>query len=399
MKTPLVTRRGPYSFSKFSDYETCPHRFRLMHLDKRPRVRTVASQRALDLGTFGHAFAEQYLAHLGATRKTRDMTQAKKIANWVFSDRPSDSLDEDDRREAISLAMIFARTIEWAPVGDVYLEVPLAVDRNLKLTGLDDPRRLLGARLDVLVIDGDEARIIDWKFGWGRETESFFQLLIYAFMVSLFAPQVKRFLMTCHHVRYNQPDQARAKVPLDRVRRRLVEVIGRVEADESFEARPSTSACSMCPVAYCCEARPSELTEITSDDDARRIAMDIVLLENQRAAKLAALRPYCEATGNVRVPGGEFGIHPTERVEFDVQARAENPRTVPCPRCDSEVEVGPPERLIDQIIRLAGEDPERIYKIDTRRARKVLDGSPAGKLLEDLAQRKMGTRFRMKKSD
>jgi hypothetical protein len=391
-------KRGPYSFSKFSDYETCPHRYRLLHLDRHQPVRPAASQKLLDIGDVGHAFAEQYLAHLGKAGVSRDTTHAARLANWVFSDRPTNSLVEDDRTMFVSLAMVFARTIDWAPVGEVFLELPLAIDANFRIVDFEDPTRMIGARIDALVIDGEDARIIDWKFGWGRETESFFQLLIYALLVSLYAPGVQRFLMTCHHVRHNQPDEVRARRPLDRVQRRIGDVIARIEGDQVFEARPSASACSMCPVAYCCEAKPSELVEIRTDDDARTVAMDIILLDNMRAQKLAALRPYCEASGSVSVPGGEFAIHPTERLEFDTWTRAEEPRTAECPRCNLAIEIGPPERLIDQIIRLGGEDPDKLYKIDPRRAREILESdTPAGKLLEKLAQRKMGTRFTVQK--
>ena len=147
-----------WSYSRLKAFETCPRQYYHMRLARTYEEPETYEQR---YGTDFHTAAENYVLH--GTEPEERFRYATAVLDRVR-----------------------------AMPGDHYCEYEMGLDINLSPCKMDDPSVWWKGIADVLVINGEEARILDWKTGKSAERADTGQLELMAMGVFKHFPQVKR---------------------------------------------------------------------------------------------------------------------------------------------------------------------------------------------------------------
>jgi hypothetical protein len=138
--------------------------------------------------------------------------------------------------------------------GELHIEEELALTENLTPTGWWDADAWLRSKLDVLVIKGSDAVVMDWKTG--KRNADQFQMQLFAAQVFKHYPEVQRVktslvwlkTMEMDTERYNRID---INVVWAEVMRRIQRIHDSLEHD-NWPARPS-GLCRYCPCRHDCD--------------------------------------------------------------------------------------------------------------------------------------------------
>jgi len=143
---------------------------------------------------------------------------------------------------------------ELAVQGTLHVEHKLTLTENLTPTGWWDADAWLRSKLDILIVVGDNALVLDWKTG--KRNADQFQLQLFAAQVFKHFPEVQQVdtafvwlksmeLDSRHYVREDMPE-VWAEI-MNRIRR----IYDAYEHD-NWPARPS-GLCRFCPCRNDCE--------------------------------------------------------------------------------------------------------------------------------------------------
>lgn len=153
-----MTKAGPWSYSKMKGFETCPKQhYHVTVLKEHPFQETAATR----YGSEFHKAAELFIKYdrplPGKFVQYESVLQALK-------DRP----------------------------GEKHCEIRLGLTENLDPCGFFDKNVWFRGVVDLLIIDGDEARVVDYKTGKSARYADPDQLELMALMVFEHFPQVKQ---------------------------------------------------------------------------------------------------------------------------------------------------------------------------------------------------------------
>lgn len=314
-----------WSYTKFEDY-ACPLHYKFKRLDKVPEVVSPA----LHKGRLAHEIIGAYNRHLLETGQETDVSAIDGIAYEAFFN-PSEphSLPPDAYAEVQQLARQFASY--W--ILDLAHTVSVEEIWGVPVPGTD--RDVMIVILDHLAIDGDLARIRDFKTDWHlrslSDVEEDLQLRVYAWAVKQMYPQVERFEATLDFVRH-QKDRT---IELDLADVALAEeaIIGtiqRIQAETEWKPAPG-APCTWCAYADRCPAvgQHADVVRIASPEDAERVAGELAVLERQVELRKAALKDWTNVAGPVAVNGLEWGhfLSQSEGID-DVEAFIERCRKI-----------------------------------------------------------------------
>lgn len=165
----MTTLKMPISYSRLSTFEQCGLKFEYLYVTK--QVIDSGSE-ATHYGTRVHEALELYGKAL-ATGKSKEVAADEALAGT--------------NNEAVS----------WLPLvdkinsqqGDKYYEYQMSITSDKKPCDWFASDVWLRSIADVLIINGKQATIIDWKSGKVRDNPS--QMQIFAMMVMLHFPQVE----------------------------------------------------------------------------------------------------------------------------------------------------------------------------------------------------------------
>jgi hypothetical protein len=139
--------------------------------------------------------------------------------------------------------------------GELHIEKELVLNENLEPTGWWDKDAWLRSKLDILVLVGDEAVVMDWKTG--KRNPDFFQMQIFAAQVFKHFPDVRRVKTSLVWLKTMEMDtetydRQGANEIWAEVMRRIRRIHQSVEHD-NWPAKPS-GLCRFCPARHDCDS-------------------------------------------------------------------------------------------------------------------------------------------------
>jgi CRISPR/Cas system-associated exonuclease Cas4 (RecB family) len=150
---------------------------------------------------------------------------------------------------------VLCKSVETlAQHGELHVEKELTLNGNLKPTGWFEPDAWLRSKLDILVIIGNTAYVMDWKTGKRKPDNN--QLELFSLQVFKHYEQVDRVIGTFIWLKDNAMDkETYTRDQANDMWARLIKRIKRIE--DSLEhnvwpAKPS-GLCRFCPARHMCD--------------------------------------------------------------------------------------------------------------------------------------------------
>lgn len=142
---------------------------------------------------------------------------------------------------------------QMAKGGELHIEKELVLNNNLIPTGWWDTDAWFRSKLDILVVNGAEAVVMDWKTG--KRKPDFFQMQIFAVQVFKHFPDVERVKTSLVWLKDMKMDtemytKEQASELWSEINMRIARIEKALEYDV-WPARPS-GLCSYCPVRHDC---------------------------------------------------------------------------------------------------------------------------------------------------
>jgi len=137
--------------------------------------------------------------------------------------------------------------------GELHIEKELVLNDNLTPTGWWDSDAWLRSKLDILVINSDEAVVMDWKTG--KRNPDFFQMQIFAAQVFKHFPDVGRVKTSLVWLKTMEMDteiynRAQVNDVWAEIMKRIQRIHKSLEHD-NWPMRPS-GLCRFCPARHDC---------------------------------------------------------------------------------------------------------------------------------------------------
>jgi len=213
--------RLSHSYSAIKLYENCPLRYF--------RQRIVKD--VIDEGGEASKYGERVHAFLESRLKGEDLPQ--EVAQY----------------EILCLAVE-----KMAEGGELYIEKELVLTENLTPTGWWDADAWLRSKLDVLVIQGADAVVMDWKTG--KRNADRFQMQLFAAQVFKHFPDVVRVKTCLTWLKTLEMDtEVYNRVDINPVWAEIMKRIQRIHSSvehDNWAARPS-GLCRFCPARHDCD--------------------------------------------------------------------------------------------------------------------------------------------------
>lgn len=138
--------------------------------------------------------------------------------------------------------------------GQLMIEQEMTLTENLTPTGWWDADAWLRSKLDVLVIKGDEAVVMDWKTG--KRRVDFFQMQMFAAQVFKHFPEVQRVKTILVWLKTMEMDsESYNRVNINEVWAEIMKRIQRIHSSlehDNWPAKPS-GLCRYCPARHDCD--------------------------------------------------------------------------------------------------------------------------------------------------
>jgi len=138
--------------------------------------------------------------------------------------------------------------------GELHIEKELVLTENLTPTGWWDSDAWLRSKLDVLVINGTDAIVMDWKTG--KRKPDFFQMQLFAAQVFKHFPEVQRVKTILVWLKILEMDSENYnRLNINEVWAEVMKRIQRIHISlehDNWPAKPS-GLCRYCPCRHDCD--------------------------------------------------------------------------------------------------------------------------------------------------
>jgi len=157
-------------------------------------------------------------------------------------------------QEVVTYDPLCASVEKLAREGELHIEKELVLNENLHPTGWWDSDAWLRSKLDVLVLRGPDAVVMDWKTG--KRNPDFFQMQIFAAQVFKHYPEVHRVRTSLVWLKTLEMDtEMYTRVNINSAWAEIMARIQRIHdayTNDNWPARPS-GLCKFCPARDTCE--------------------------------------------------------------------------------------------------------------------------------------------------
>lgn len=215
--------RLAHSYSSIKLYENCPYRY------LRQRITKDVVDEGGEASKYGERIHE-YLEH----RLKSNKLLPQEIAHYEGLCKSVEKI---------------------ATGGELHVEKELVLSDNLTPTGWWDADAWLRSKLDVLVINGHDAVVMDWKTG--KRNPDFFQMQIFAAQVFKHFPDVVRVKTSLVWLKTMEMDTEQYnRVDINAVWAEIMKRIQRIHKSlehDNWPARPS-GLCRFCPARHDCDS-------------------------------------------------------------------------------------------------------------------------------------------------
>lgn len=138
--------------------------------------------------------------------------------------------------------------------GELHIEKELVLSENLTPTGWWDADAWLRSKLDILVINGHDANVMDWKTG--KRNPDFFQMQMFAAQVFKHYPEVQRVKTSLVWLKTMEMDTEQyTRLDANPIWAEVMKRIQRIHSayeHANWPARPS-GLCRYCPCRHDCD--------------------------------------------------------------------------------------------------------------------------------------------------
>lgn len=345
-------------------YQQCPAKFDFVFNKEFPNVESPALRK----GRAFHAFAETYINHLIAIRKTSDR-------QWIIDNQgnafePLTKLDDEEYKDILEIIEgYFGDNFLFEPMSweHVRAEKKFAFNKEWQLVEIEFEKSIFEGTIDLILYDPDSKRIIirDYKTDRGLPKQEVvfrsLQVLAYSFAGFTLFPEAQECKFILDYVRFPRAsgrsrmvDKGEAMLWPEIVK----EYTEKIKAKE-FQPRPNPWCFhddGFCPFLRICPAYKNlnddidhDLKLIETDDEAKISAGRMYRLEAALKATRANLRDWTKEHGAVHLSGNEYlGYFEISRKKRNAFAAAEHLR-------DYNID-------IDQIIQLMNIDARKFDK-------------------------------------
>lgn len=209
-----------HSYSSIKLYENCPYRYYRQRV-----VKDIIDEggEASKHGERIHAFLENRLKE--NTELPQEIAHYEPLCNSIIKTK-----------------------------GKLFVEQELVLNANLLPTGWWDADAWMRSKLDVLVIDGHDAIVMDWKTG--KRKVDFFQLQLFAVQVFKHYPEVQRVKTSLIWLKDMKLDtELYTRININEIWADVMQRINRIEKSvehDSWPAKPS-GLCRYCPARHDCD--------------------------------------------------------------------------------------------------------------------------------------------------
>ena len=139
--------------------------------------------------------------------------------------------------------------------GELFIEQEMTLTENLTPTGWWNADAWLRSKLDILIIKGHDAVVMDWKTG--KRKPDFFQMQMFAAQVFKHHPDVQRVKTSLVWLKTMEMDtEAYNRVNINEIWAEIMKRIQRIHSSlehDSWPMRPS-GLCRYCPVRHDCDS-------------------------------------------------------------------------------------------------------------------------------------------------
>jgi hypothetical protein len=157
-------------------------------------------------------------------------------------------------QEAVAYEALCKSVEKLAEGGELYVEKELVLNDNHLPTGWWDSDAWLRSKLDVLVVKGSDAVVMDWKTG--KRKPDFFQMEIFAGQVFKHFPEVQRVKTVLVWLKdMKKDDETYTRIDITGIWGGILSATSRIEQALHFNnwpARPS-GLCGWCPAQSTCK--------------------------------------------------------------------------------------------------------------------------------------------------
>jgi hypothetical protein len=286
---------------------SCPKRY--YELYERPDPAVDSGDAALR-GTIFHAVAKVYIRRLASLSLTSDHEELSRAvqATIEVTRTPSHLIDE-----ITDLAFRWGLTFELDL--DSYLlaeETQQLEDEHVEWTP------------DLVYVRPHELEQVDWKTHWvGLEDEVVkdqFQAQVYVWQAAQQWPGFDAYRFTFVFPRLGTTAThvwtADEVQDLEVVVTSRIAVIEQCRVEDHWEAIPGVQ-CGYCRLACPVKDHASlEPSRITTDDDARALAGELLVMEKSVTMRREVLRKWCERNGPVELGGITWGFKSTQTARY-----------------------------------------------------------------------------------
>lgn len=308
-----MSRKPGYSFSALELFDSCPHAYRLIRLDKIPR----AESEPLKIGGDTHKLVGDYLSRLVNTGQQTD---------WAWAEGLFDSTTHPEAQE------IFRRFVEnfvLSPMEAPCIEKKLAFNRAWQPVDWFAKDAFFRMIADFTFLQGGLAVVKDFKTNRAIiEIDSDnipLQLRIYGWGVKrALYPDTQEVLLQLHFLRYGaEREILLAPEDLDGVPEELESRISKIEAEKEFAPTPG-SFCGWCGVTSHCPVMaqalvPAQVMYPTTQDDAVKAATLLLMIAEMDKALKEHLKRYVKEFGPVLV--GDMVYGPSVSTSYDLDPK------------------------------------------------------------------------------
>lgn len=302
-----------FSYSKIKTWNECPKSYQLTYLEKVGKD----EHDQMTLGSAAHEFFQIWVEKLLKEPTTEWENMA--LQSWAKEPR-----NQNLYQEYLSICKEFVKNLDINEIKTyekTICELNVAIDKDFNPCDWNDENVYFRGKIDRLDINGNSARITDYKCSF-RSNSDPFQGYCYAWLLTKIFPEIINYEVVIHYARSNWKETWRfTRDKLQGIEFQINSITQAIENDKKFKAKPG-SRCASCLCAFACDRKASKIKTIGKVKNAQKVAEDILAIEAQLESKKEMLKTWIQDNGEVSINGEKFSFYPLESMKADTKELA-----------------------------------------------------------------------------
>lgn len=245
----------------------------------------------------------------------------------VSDDFINDLLARNVTSDHIEIRRLLLKYIEKFPYKEtVFSEFKFGLDENLKPCDFDNAA-FRGVIDSVISESPEKMLIVDNKTSFRTYSPETEQLNFYCWAMSRHFPEIQEFYRSIYFVRLGHWERSEFPVrerEIANIENAILAAAERAWSKTSDDPEPG-AVCAFCPFVMSCPAKDVDIYTIRSNEEARDIAQQIILLKRKVAEMEKKLRIFVDFNGPIDLNESEvYGHKPSKTLVVPVDRVLEN---------------------------------------------------------------------------